>query len=59
LAEAERQARKRLARREKVWWRRKPQVAANRRPGSLEALDAAGHQFFAELTPQTAPKRAA
>ena len=44
---------------EKVWWRLKQQVAANRLHGSIEALEAAVHQCFATLTPQAALKLAA
>jgi transposase len=44
---------------EKVWWRLKQQVTANRLHGSIEALEAAVHRFFATLTPQTALKLAA
>jgi transposase len=44
---------------EKVWWRLKQQVAANRLHGSIEELESAVHQFFAELTPQAALKLAA
>lgn len=39
---------------EKVWWRLKQQVAANRLHGSLEALVATTHAFFASFTPQDA-----
>jgi transposase len=44
---------------EKVWWRLKQQVAANRLHGSIDALEAAVHQFFATLTPQAALRLAA
>jgi transposase len=44
---------------EKVWWRLKQQVAANRLHGSIEALETAVHQFCAELTPQATLKLAA
>jgi transposase len=44
---------------EKVWWRLKQQVAANRLHGSIEALEAGVHQFFATLTPQAALNLAA
>ncbi len=44
---------------EKVWWRLKQQVAANRLHGSIEALEAAIHQFCADLTPQITLKLAA
>jgi transposase len=39
---------------EKVWWRLKQQVAANRLHGSLDELVAAIRGFFAELTPEAA-----
>lgn len=39
---------------EKVWWRLKGYVAANRLYGSLEALVAAAHQFFGSFTPDAA-----
>jgi transposase len=39
---------------EKVWWRLKDQIAANRLHGSVEALVAAVHDFFASFTPQDA-----
>lgn len=44
---------------EKIWWRLKQQVAANRLHGSIEALESAVHRFCAELTPQAALKLAA
>ena len=44
---------------EKVWWSLKQQVAANRLHGSIEALEAAVHQFCADLTPQAALRLAA
>lgn len=44
---------------EKVWWRLKQQVAANRLHGTIEALEAAVHQFCATLTPQVALRLAA
>jgi hypothetical protein len=37
---------------EKVWWRLKQQVAANRLHGCLEVLEAAVHRCIATLTPQ-------
>lgn len=39
---------------EKVWWRLKDQIAANRLHGSVEALVAAVHAFFASFTPEDA-----
>jgi transposase len=39
---------------EKVWWRLKDRVAANRLHGSLDALVATVHEFFAAFTPQDA-----
>ena len=39
---------------EKVWWRLKDQIAANRLQGSIEALVAAIHEFFASFTPEDA-----
>jgi DDE superfamily endonuclease len=44
---------------EEVWRRLKQQVAANRLHGAIDALEAAVHRFFAELTPQAALKLAA
>jgi transposase len=44
---------------EKVWWRLKDQVAANRLHGSIEALVAAAHEFFASFTPEAARRLAA
>jgi transposase len=44
---------------EKVWWRLKQQVAANRLHGSYDELVAATHGFFAEFTPEAALKLAA
>ncbi len=44
---------------EKVWWQLKRRVAANRCHGTLEALVAAVHQFFTELTPTAALQLAA
>jgi transposase len=39
---------------EKVWWRLKDRVAANRLHGSIDALVAAVHEFFASFTPEDA-----
>lgn len=39
---------------EKVWWRLKQQVAANRLHGSLDALVATVHAFFASFAPADA-----
>lgn len=39
---------------EKIWWRLKDQVAANRLRGSIEALVQAAERFFTTLTPQAA-----
>jgi transposase len=39
---------------EKVWWRLKDKVAANRRHGSLEELVATVHGFFTSFTPEDA-----
>ena len=39
---------------EKVWWRLKEKVAANRLHGSLDDLVATVHAFFASLTPEDA-----
>lgn len=39
---------------EKVWWRLKDKVAANRLHGSLDDLIATVHEFFASFTPQDA-----
>lgn len=44
---------------EKVWWRLKQQVAANRLHGSHDELVAAIRGFFAELTPEAALQLAA
>ena len=44
---------------EKVWWRLKQQVAANRLHGSPAELVAAMRGFFAELTPEAALQLAA
>jgi transposase len=39
---------------EKVWWRLKSQVAANRLHQDIDALVACVHRFFASFTPQAA-----
>lgn len=44
---------------EKVWWRLKGQVAANRLHGDIDSLVAAVHAFFATFTPDTARQLAA
>jgi transposase len=44
---------------EKVWWRLKGHVAANRLHGSIESLIATVHQFFASFTPEAALQLAA
>jgi transposase len=44
---------------EKVWWRLKDQIAANRLHGSIEALVDAVHEFFGSLTPEDALRLAA
>jgi transposase len=44
---------------EKVWWRLKDQIAANRLHGSIDALVAATHGFFATFTPEDALRLAA
>ncbi len=44
---------------EKVWWRLKDQIAANRLHGSIEALVAAIHAFFTTFTPEDALRLAA
>jgi len=44
---------------EKVWWRLKDQVAANRLHDSLDDLVAAAHAFFASFTPDAARQLAA
>jgi transposase len=44
---------------EKVWWRLKQRVAANRLHGSIDALVTAVHEFFATPTPQAALRLAA
>lgn len=44
---------------EKVWWRLKDQIAANRLHGSIEALVDAVHEFFGSFTPGDALQLAA
>jgi transposase len=44
---------------EKVWWRLKGHVAANRLHSNIEALVVAAHAFFASFTPQAARQLAA
>ena len=44
---------------EKVWWRLKDKVAADRLHGSLEELVATVHAFFASFTPEDALRLAA
>ena len=44
---------------EKVWWRLKGHVAANRLHGSIDSLVAAVHDFFASFTPEAALQLAA
>jgi transposase len=44
---------------EKVWWRLKDQVAANRLYSNIDALMLAVHAFFAAFTPQDARRLAA
>ena len=44
---------------EKIWWRLKDKVAANRLHGSLDALVAAVHEFFTSFTPEDALQLAA
>lgn len=44
---------------EKVWWRLKDQIAANRLHGSIEALVDAVHEFFGSFTPEDALRLAA
>jgi transposase len=44
---------------EKIWWRLKDQIAANRLQGSLDALIEAVHEFFASFTPEDALRLAA
>jgi len=44
---------------EKVWWRLKQQVTANRLYGDVDTLVAAVHQFFGVFTPEAALRLAA
>jgi transposase len=44
---------------EKVWWRLKGYVAANRLHGSIDSLMAAVHEFFSSFTPDAATRLAA
>jgi hypothetical protein len=44
---------------EKVWWRLKQQVAADRLYGSIDDLTAAADAFFATFPPQDARRLAA
>jgi transposase len=44
---------------EKVWWRLKDRIAANRLHGSIDALVEAVHEFFASFTPEDALRLAA
>jgi transposase len=44
---------------EKIWWRLKDRIAANRLHGSIEALVEAVHEFFASFTPEDALRLAA
>jgi hypothetical protein len=44
---------------EKVWWRLKDQIAANRLHGAIDALVDAVHEFFGSFTPQDALRLAA
>lgn len=44
---------------EKVWWRLKDKVAANRLHSNIDSLVDAVHQFFASFTPEAALKLAA
>jgi transposase len=44
---------------EKIWWRLKDQIAANRLHGSIDALVAATHEFFTTFTPEVALRLAA
>jgi len=44
---------------EKVWWRLKDQIAANRLHGSIDVLVAAIHEFFTTFTPADALQLAA
>ena len=44
---------------EKVWWRLKDQIAANRLHGSIDALVDAVHEFFGSFSPEDALRLAA
>lgn len=44
---------------EKVWWRLKGHIAANRLHGTIDSLVAAVHEFFASLTPDAVRQLAA
>lgn len=44
---------------EKVWWRLKDRIAANRLRASIDVLVAAAERFFEELTPEDARRLAA
>ncbi len=44
---------------EKVWWRLKDRIAANRLHGSIESLVEAVHDFFGSFTPEDAQRLAA
>ena len=44
---------------EKIWWRLKDRIAANRLHGSIDALVEAVHEFFASFTPEDALRLAA
>jgi transposase len=44
---------------EKIWWRLKDRIAANRLHGSIDALVQAVHDFFASFTPEDALRLAA
>jgi transposase len=44
---------------EKIWWRLKGSVAANRLHGNIDSLVAAVHEFFASLTTEAAMRLAA
>jgi transposase len=44
---------------EKIWWRLKDQIAANRLHGSIDALVEAVHDFFGSFTPEDAQRLAA
>lgn len=44
---------------EKIWWRLKDKVAANRLRGNIDSLVAAVHEFFASLSPKAVLQLAA